>query len=62
MRHYAIQITNTTDDKEKVFSKIYNLTEDYIKNFLPYLEQTEENRILADAYKNYVENFLSYVF
>lgn len=55
MRHYAIQITNTTDDKEKVFSKIYNLTEEYIKNFLPYLEQTEENRMLADAYKNYVE-------
>lgn len=56
MRHYAVQITNTTEDKQKVFSKIYNLTEDYIKNFLPYVEQTENTKLWIDAYKNYVQN------
>ncbi len=55
MRHYAIEITNTVDEKEKVFSKIYNLTEDYIVNFLPILEKTEETQLVLDAYKNYVE-------
>lgn len=55
MRHYAIQLTNTTDDKEKVFSKIYNLTEEYIQKFLPYVEQTEDNKLIIEAYKNYVE-------
>ena len=54
MRHYAIQITNTTDEKEKVFNKIYNLTEEYILNFLPYLEQTEETKLVSEAYQNYV--------
>lgn len=55
MRNYSIQITNTTDEKEKVFSKIYNLTEEYIKNFLPYTEQTEKEKLIVEAYKNYVE-------
>lgn len=55
MRNYSIQITNTTDEKEKVFNKIYNLTEEYIKNFLPYTEQTEKEKLIVEAYKNYVE-------
>lgn len=55
MRHYAIELTNTPDNKEKVFSKIYNLVEDYIINFLPYLEQTKETKLISEAYKNYVE-------
>lgn len=55
MRHYAIQITNTTDDKEKIFNKIYNLTEEYLQNFLPYTEQTENTKLIMEAYKNYVQ-------
>lgn len=55
MRHYAIELTNATDNKEKVFSKIYNLTEDYIVNFLPCLEQTEEVKLISESYKNYVQ-------
>ena len=55
MRHYAVQITNSGDDKEKIFSKIYNLAEEYIQNFLPYTEQNESNKLIKDAYKLYVE-------
>ena len=55
MRHYAVQITNAGDDKEKIFSKIYNLAEEYIQNFLPYTEQNESNKLIKDAYKLYVE-------
>ncbi len=55
MRHYAIQITNTPGEKEKVFEKIYSLTENYIQDFLPYLEQSDENKLIVEAYKNYVE-------
>lgn len=55
MRHYAIQITNTTDEKEKIFTKIYDLTEEYIKNFLPYTEQTEVTKLVVEDYKKYVE-------
>lgn len=60
MRHYAIQITNTVDDKDKVFNKIYNLAEEYIQNFLPYLEQSEENKLIEEAYKNYVQKIDSF--
>ena len=60
MRHYAIQITNKPDEKEKVFAKIYDLTEEYIQNFLPYLEQNEENKLIIEAYKNYVEKIDSF--
>lgn len=55
MRHYSIQITNAGDNKEKVFSKIYNLTEEYIQNFLPYAEKTENAQLIIDTYKKYVE-------
>lgn len=55
MRHYAIQITNTTDEKEKIFEKIYDLTEEYIKNFLPYIEQTEMTQSVIEDYKNYTQ-------
>ena len=55
MRHYAIQITNTTDEKEKIFEKIYDLTEEYIKNFLPYIEQTEMTQSIIEDYKNYTQ-------
>ncbi len=54
MRHYAIQVTNTSD-KEKVFQKIYNLTEEYIVSFLPYAVPTEETKLVSEAYKAYVD-------
>ena len=38
-----------------IFSKIYNLTEEYIQKFLPYAEQNETTKLIIDAYKNYIE-------
>ena len=35
MRHYAINLTDATKDKQQTYSQIYNLIEDYIKVILP---------------------------
>ncbi len=55
MRHYAIKLTSTTEEKQATFDKIYDLIEGYIKLVLPYLKETEGRNKIIDTYKNYVE-------
>ena len=54
MRHYAVQVTNTSD-KDAIFQKVFNLTEEYITSFLPYVKQTEETKLVLDGFKEYVD-------
>ena len=61
MRHYAIQITNTTHEKEKVFQKIYQLTEEYIVTFMPYINPTEEIRNIMEQHKSFIDKLDSFV-
>ena len=61
MRHYAIQITNAGLEKDKVFQKIYHLTEDYIVNFMPYVNQTEEIQNIVLAHKDFLNKMDSFV-
>ena len=51
MRHYAINLTDATKDKQQTYSQIYNLIEDYIKVILPCEEETETNQRITDVYK-----------
>ncbi|MBQ9279842.1 MAG: hypothetical protein IJ215_02175 [Clostridia bacterium] len=55
MRHYAVRLTNQSEDKSSNFEKIYHLVEDYIKNVLTYLPETEGRKKIIDGYKKFVE-------
>lgn len=55
MKHYAVKLTNQSEDKSPVFEKIYNLVEGHIKFVLPYLNKTEGRDKIIDGYKKYVE-------
>lgn len=52
MRHYAINLTDATKDKDQTYKNIYNLIEDYIKDILPFHEETETQKRIIDVYKN----------
>lgn len=54
MRHYAVNLTDATKDKQQTYSHIYNLIEDYIKKVLPYEEETETNKRIMEIYKNQI--------
>lgn len=54
MRHYAINLTDATKDKQQTYASIYNLIEDYIKVILPYQEETETNKRILEIYKNQI--------
>lgn len=54
MRHYSIKLTNQNEDKNAVYSKIYDLVEGYIKEVLPYVNQTEEVKKIQETYQKYV--------
>ncbi len=54
MRHYAINLTDATKDKQQTYTHIYNLIEDYIKVVLPYEEENEINKGIIDIYKNQI--------
>lgn len=60
MRHYAVKLTNQSEDKSLNFEKIYRLIEDYIKFVLPYLPETEGRKKILDGYKSYVETIDMY--
>lgn len=55
MRHYSVKLTNQSEDKSSIFEKIYNLIENYIKNVLIYLPETEGRKKIIDGYKKFVE-------
>lgn len=54
MRHYAINLTDATKDKQQTYTHIYDLIEDYIKVILPYLDETETNKRIMEIYKNQI--------
>lgn len=54
MRHYAVNLTDATKDKQQTYSHIYNLIEDYVKKVLPYEEETETNKRIMEIYKNQI--------
>lgn len=54
MRHYAINLTDATKDKQQTYSNIYNLIEDYIKVILPYQEETETTKRIMEIYKKQI--------
>ncbi len=60
MKHYAVKLTNQSEDKNPVFEKIYNLIDGYIKFVLPYLPKTEGREKIIDGYRNYVEKIDMY--
>lgn len=60
MRHYAVRLTNQSENKNAIFEKIYDLIEDYIKRVLPYLPETEGRKKVMDGYKKYVETIDMY--
>ena len=54
MRHYAINLTDATKDKSQTFKHIYDLIEDYIKDILPFQEDTETKNRILEVYKNQI--------
>jgi len=54
MRHYAINLTDATKDKSQTFQHIYQLIEDYIKDILPYLEETETKKRILNVYQTQI--------
>ena len=60
MRHYAINLTDATKDKSQTFKNIYDLIEDYIKDILPYLEETETKKRILEVYKNQIMTIDTY--
>lgn len=60
MRHYAINLTDATKDKQQTYSNIYNLIEDYIKVILPYQDETETNKRIMEVYKNQIVTIDTY--
>lgn len=60
MRHYAINLTDATKDKNQTYMNIYNLIEDYIKVILPYLEETETNKRITEVYKKEIATIDTY--
>ena len=60
MRHYAINLTDATKDKQQTYTHIYNLIEDYIKVILPYEEETETSKRIIDVYKNQITTVDTY--
>lgn len=54
MRHYAVNLTDATKDKQQTYLHIYNLIEDYVKKVLPYEEETETNKRIMEIYKNQI--------
>lgn len=54
MRHYAVVLTDKKNEQEDKYHRIYQLVENYIKNVLPYKEETPENNLILEAYKKYV--------
>lgn len=60
MRHYAINLTDATKDKEQTYLHIYNLIEDYIKVILPYEEESETNKRIIEIYKKQITTIDTY--
>lgn len=54
MRHAAVILANAKEGDQDKYEKIYKLVEDYIKNILPLLEETKENKQVLDDYKRHV--------
>lgn len=54
MRHAAILLANVKDGDQDKYEQVYRLIEDYIKNILPLLEETKENKQVLDDYKRHV--------
>ena len=55
MKHYAVKLTNQSEDKTPIFEKIYDLIEGHIKFVLPYLPKTDGRDKIIEGYRNYVE-------
>lgn len=54
MRHAAVLLANAKEGDQDKYEKIYKLVENYIKNILPLLEETKENKQVLDDYKRHV--------
>lgn len=54
MRHYAINLTDATKDKSQTYKHIYDLIEDYIKDVLPFQDETETKKRILEVYKNQI--------
>lgn len=60
MRHYAIILTDTKYENSEKYEKIYELIESYIKQVLPYTDETEINKRIMAEYKKYVQSIDSF--
>ncbi len=60
MRHYSVKLTNKSENKSATFESIYNLIDDYMKDVLPYLPETEGRKKIMDEYKKFVETIDMY--
>lgn len=60
MRHYAINLTDATKDKQQTYTHIYNLIEDYIKVILPYQPETETQKRIIEVYKTQIVTIDTY--
>lgn len=56
MRHYAIILTDIKYENSEKYKKIYELIEGYIKQVLPYANETETNKHIMEEYKKYVQS------
>lgn len=54
MRHYAVLLTDSKNDENTKYDKIYELIESYINSVLPYAETTDENKKIQEDYKKYI--------
>ncbi len=61
MRHYSIKLTNKKEPQDGIYKGMYDTVEAYIKEVLPYAEQSDECKKIIESYKSYVEKIDMYV-
>ncbi len=54
MRHAAVLLANAKEGDQDKYDVVYDLIENYIKNILPILPESEQNTKIVEDYKKYV--------
>lgn len=54
MRHAAILLANAKEGDQDKFDRVYQIIDEYIKDILPLLEETQERKQVLEDYKKHV--------